>query len=72
MGLSGWELIAVLVIVLLLFGAKRLPDLANSLGRSIKEFRNATDDDGEDEGQRGQEGRDVAGDGGGTSDSSTS
>lgn len=65
MGLSGWELIAVLVIVLLLFGAKRLPDLANSLGKSIKEFRSATEDDEDED-------RDVAGDGGGASDSSTS
>lgn len=33
------ELIIVLVIILLLFGAKKLPDLAGSLGKSIKEFR---------------------------------
>lgn len=39
------ELIIVLVIVLLLFGAKKLPDLANSMGRSIKEFRKATESD---------------------------
>lgn len=69
MGLSGWELVIVLVIVLLLFGAKRLPDLANSLGRSIKEFRSATADEG-DEGD--EEDRDVAGDGGGPSDTATS
>ncbi len=48
MGLGGWELLAVLAIILLLFGAKRLPDLAGSLGTSIKEFRKATDgDDGD-------------------------
>jgi sec-independent protein translocase protein TatA len=33
------ELLIVLVIVLLLFGAKKLPDLARSLGRSTKEFK---------------------------------
>lgn len=38
---AGGELIVILVIVLLLFGAKRLPDLANSMGRSIREFRKA-------------------------------
>lgn len=37
------ELILVLVILLLLFGAKKLPDLAGSVGRSIKEFRQASD-----------------------------
>lgn len=52
MGLGGWELLAVLAIILLLFGAKRLPDLAGSLGTSIKEFRKATDG-GDDEGSDG-------------------
>jgi sec-independent protein translocase protein TatA len=33
------ELLIVLGIVLLLFGAKRLPDLARSLGKSTKEFK---------------------------------
>lgn len=43
------ELIIVLVIVLLLFGAKKLPDLASSMGRSIKEFRKATEDGSDEE-----------------------
>lgn len=40
------EILIILVIILLLFGATKLPQLANSLGRSIKEFKNgaATDD----------------------------
>ena len=36
---GGTELIIVLVIILLLFGAKKLPELASSMGRSIREFR---------------------------------
>ncbi len=36
---NGWEIIIVLVVVLLLFGARRLPDLARSIGASAKEFR---------------------------------
>ncbi len=40
----GWtlgppEIIGILVLVLLLFGAKRLPELARSLGQGVKEFR---------------------------------
>jgi len=51
---SGWELIVILFIVLLLFGAKKLPDLAGSVGKSIKEFRKASDE--ADEESRAREG----------------
>jgi sec-independent protein translocase protein TatA len=39
---SGPELLIVLFIVILLFGAKKLPELAKGLGTGIKEFRKAT------------------------------
>ena len=38
-GLRGWEWLILLLIVLLLFGARRLPDLARSVGSSLKIFR---------------------------------
>lgn len=38
-GLRGQELIIVLIVVVLLFGARKLPELARSLGASAKEFR---------------------------------
>jgi sec-independent protein translocase protein TatA len=38
-GLGTQELLIILVIVLVLFGANRLPDLARSLGSSVKEFK---------------------------------
>jgi sec-independent protein translocase protein TatA len=41
----GTELLIILFIVLLLFGARRLPDLAASIGRSLKAFRKASDDE---------------------------
>lgn len=37
--ISGWEWLIVALIVIVLFGAKKLPDLARSLGASAKEFR---------------------------------
>ena len=41
-GLGYQELLIILVIVLILFGAKRLPELARGLGQGIKEFKKAT------------------------------
>ena len=42
MNLGPTELIIILAIVLLLFGAAKLPKLARSMGESAKEFKNAT------------------------------
>ena len=39
---SGPELIIIMLVIMLLFGAKKIPDLAKSLGSSIREFKNAT------------------------------
>jgi sec-independent protein translocase protein TatA len=40
--LGGTELIIALVIILLLFGAKRIPELARGLGSGVREFRAGT------------------------------
>lgn len=42
--LSSWEIILIFLVVLLFFGAKRLPDLFRSFGKSLKEFKRATSD----------------------------
>lgn len=44
-GLGPTELIVILLIVLLLFGAKKLPELAKSIGTSAKELRGAMKDE---------------------------
>ena len=42
MGPLGWpEIIIILVVLLLLFGAKRLPEMGRSLGRGMREFKEA-------------------------------
>ena len=43
-GLGGTELMLLLLVVLLLFGAKKIPELARGLGRGIREFKDATRD----------------------------
>lgn len=41
-GIGGPELMMIMFIILLLFGANRLPDLARGLGKSVREFKKAT------------------------------
>lgn len=43
-GIGGWELLLILFVVLLLFGAKRIPDLARGLGKGLREFKEATNE----------------------------
>ena len=43
-GLGGWEVLLILLIVLILFGAKKIPDLARGLGKGIREFKDATNE----------------------------
>ena len=40
--LNGWEIVAILAVVLILFGAKKLPELAKGLGQGIKEFKKSS------------------------------
>lgn len=42
--IQGWDFVIILVVLLLLFGARKLPDLARSLGASAKEFRKGMDE----------------------------
>jgi sec-independent protein translocase protein TatA len=50
--LGGTELIIALVIILLLFGAKRIPELARGLGSGVREFRKGTRGEGEVEDEK--------------------
>jgi sec-independent protein translocase protein TatA len=47
-GLQTWHVIVVLVVILLLFGANRLPGLAKSIGESLKIFKKEIKDLGDD------------------------
>jgi len=43
-GVGRSELLVIFVVVLLLFGSKKLPELARGLGKSMREFKKAADD----------------------------
>jgi len=43
-GLGGWEILLILMVLLIFFGAKRIPELARGLGKGIREFKDATKD----------------------------
>ena len=40
-GISIWELLILLVVLLLIFGAKRLPEMGRSLGKGMREFKDS-------------------------------
>lgn len=46
MNFSGWEILVVLFVVLLLFGSSRLPQLARGMGKSINEFKKGISEGG--------------------------
>jgi len=50
-----WQIVLIFLVVVLLFGAKRIPDLAGSLGKGIKEFKKATKEDDQDKLKEGDD-----------------
>jgi len=42
--LGGWEILIIVLVILLLFGGKKIPELMKGLGSGIKEFKDASKD----------------------------
>ena len=42
---GGWELIIIAIVILLLFGGRKIPELMRGMGSGIKEFKKATKDE---------------------------
>ena len=43
-GMGHWEILIIFLVILLIFGAKRIPEMAQGLGKGIREFRSAMRD----------------------------
>ena len=57
LGMPGyWSIILIVLVVLLLFGGKKIPELMKGIGRGTREFKKGLNTDEEDE----EEGKDVA------------
>jgi sec-independent protein translocase protein TatA len=61
---GGWELVLIVLVILLLFGAKKLPELARGSGRALRIFKAETkglidDDDEPDEGMKTPEQKEI-------------
>jgi sec-independent protein translocase protein TatA len=61
-GFTGWHALILLAIILLLFGATKLPALAKSVGQSMKAFRSEmkTDDSTKESGESSESAKDSA------------
>lgn len=43
-GIGGWEILLIMLVILIFFGAKKIPELARGLGKGLREFKDATTD----------------------------
>ena len=50
-----WQIVIILVIALLFFGGKKIPELMKGLGQGMKEFKKATGDEDEDKNKDAEE-----------------
>jgi len=46
--LGAWEIALIVIVVLIIFGGKKIPELMRGLGKGMKEFKNATKDENEE------------------------
>lgn len=46
--LGAWEIVIIVLVVVLIFGGKKIPELMKGLGQGMKEFKNANKEDGDD------------------------
>lgn len=56
LGMFGpWQIVLVVVVILLLFGGRKIPELMKGLGKGMKEFKDATKNESEDDKDKKEE-----------------
>ena len=53
--LGTWEIVAIVLVILLLFGGKKIPELMNGLGKGVKSFKDGMNGDQKSEKDEGQQ-----------------
>jgi sec-independent protein translocase protein TatA len=56
--LGIWEILLIIVVIALLFGGKKLPELGKGLGQGIKNFKNAVKGENKEEGEKSKDEKD--------------
>lgn len=49
LAIGVWQIVVIVLLVLLLFGGRKIPELMRGVGQGMKEFKKATSDDGDDD-----------------------
>ena len=62
MGVSPWQLLIVLAILILIFGTKKLKSLGSDLGGAVKGFKEAVNNDEEEDKKEGQQAKTIEND----------
>lgn len=57
MGVSGWQIAIIVLVIVLLFGGKKIPELAKGMGSGIKNFKKAMKEDEEEVAPKNVEGK---------------
>lgn len=57
--LGGWEIAIIVLVVILLFGGRKIPELMKGLGKGIKEFKEGVGGEEENKGENTEEAKDT-------------
>ena len=57
LAIGVWQIVVIVLLVLLLFGGRKIPELMRGVGQGMKEFKKATSDSGDDDEEESEDSR---------------